>query len=266
MTRSLTRLAPPASPETARPGPSAAAAATVSASDIVFAILCGAGRRVAMSPEVALVPRQCSAIEEMDRGRAMQRSSRRRQGACAVLVATACGGVWAQAVDLDADRQPLLRSQTRLELERVDPVVEAPTASTARLYRLDRTPSSAVSEELRTRWWLGNGRSSVGAGADWAATPVGSSLRPWRPVLGLRTEVSSHTRLIYEVRGAAAPWASTLPGAANQEVRVALEFRSARSPAQNLRNGLFRVQLSNTSALMLKPRSGGLVVSYRSQF
>ena len=185
----------------------------------------------------------------------------------AVVLATVCGGGMAQTVQLDADRRLGVRPQMRLELERVDPLVEAPDGSTARLYRIDQTPSAAVSEELRTRWWLGDGAGSIGAGADWAATPVGSSLRPWRPVVGLRADVSARTRLIYEVRGAAAPWASAaLPGAANQEVRVALEFKSARNPAQNLRNGLFRVQLSNTSALMLRPRGGGLVVSYRSQF
>ncbi|MBL8302375.1 MAG: hypothetical protein JNM26_06345 [Ideonella sp.] len=173
----------------------------------------------------------------------------------------------AQGIDADVDRAVNPPAPARLEIERVDPLVEAPTGSTARLYRLDQGASAAVSEELRTRWWVGNGIGSIGAGADWAATPARSALRPWRPVLGVRADVGARTRLIYEVRGAAAPWASTgLPGAESQEVRVAMEFRSAPSAAQNLRNGLFRVQLSNTSALMLKPRSGGLVISYRSQF
>ena len=173
----------------------------------------------------------------------------------------------AQTVELTPERQLLVMPTTRIEMERVDPQVDAPTGSTARLYRIDGTPSPATSEELRTRWWFGNGVGSLGAGADWAAVPGGSPLRPWRPVLGVRAEVSTQTRLVYEVRGAAAPWATPgLPGAENQEMRVALEFKSAKSQARNLRDGLFRVQLSSTSMLSLRPRGGGMVVSYRSQF
>lgn len=207
---------------------------------------------------------------ETDMGRSEWWSRRRRRtaGLSAVLV-LGCGAEWAlaQVAGLDVDRSVSSTRSARLEIERVDPLVDDPTGSTARLYRLDQTASAAASDELRTRWWVGRGAGSVGAGADWAATPARSTLRPWRPVLGLRADLGERTRVIYEVRGAASPWASTgLPGAENQEVRVALEFKSARNPAQNLRNGLFRVQLSNTSALWLKPRSGGLVISYRSQF
>lgn len=192
----------------------------------------------------------------------------RTVGLLAVLgLGTAVSFAQALGPDHEVDRLVPSPAPARLEIERVDPLLEAPTGSTARLYRLDGTPSAAVSEELRTRWWVGHGVGSIGAGADWAATPARSALRPWRPVLGLRADGGARTRLIYEVRGAAAPWASAgWPGANAQEVRVAMEFKSARNPAQNLRNGLLRVQLSNTSALMLKPRSGGLVVSYRSQF
>lgn len=208
--------------------------------------------------------------EETDMGRSQTGSRQcRRAAGLPVALMLGCGisVALAQPVDLSIDRTVTSAPAARLEIERVDPLVDAPGGSTARLYRLDRTASAAVSDELRTRWWLGRGAGSIGAGADWAATPARSALRPWRPVLGLRADVGDHARLIYEVRGAAAPWASTgLPGAESQEVRVAMEFKSARSPAQNLRNGLLRVQLSNTSALMLKPRSGGLVVSYRSQF
>lgn len=154
-----------------------------------------------------------------------------------------------------------------LELQRVDPVLDDPQGSTARLYRLDRTPQAEPSQELRTRLWVGNHLGGLGAGADWSATPAGSSLRPWRPVLGLRADVSNQTRLIYEVRGPASSLASVPgSGATESEVRWALEFKKAPSAASHLRNGLLRVQLSNSSSLVLRPRSGGVMVSYRSQF
>jgi hypothetical protein len=185
-------------------------------------------------------------------------------GACGL----ACGGALAQPATVGSGLVAGSASLGVVELERVDPLVDAPTASTARLYRVDASPVAAVSKELRTRWWLGGGGSGLGAGADWAATPVGAALRPWRPVLGLRAALTPQTRLLYEWRApAAAPWAvDGLPGASQREVRVVMEFKSARNPAQSLRHGLFRVQLSNSSALWLKPRSGGLVVSYRAQF
>ena len=171
----------------------------------------------------------------------------------------------AQAQTAAASTVPLLGVNVAMEV--VDPSIDSPTGSTARLYRIDQTPQGLTSAELRARWWWGNGVGSLGAGADWAATPAGSVFRPLRPVVGLRANVSDQTRLVYEVRGAASTLPSTaVLGATEREARLALEFKSARNPVQNLRNGLFRVQLSNTSALFLKPRSGGMVVSYRSQF
>ncbi|GAP35249.1 hypothetical protein ISF6_0840 [Piscinibacter sakaiensis] len=157
-----------------------------------------------------------------------------------------------------------------IELTRIDPALEDPQASTARLYRLDASPQAPVSPELRTRLWWGNARGALGAGADWAAAPAGSALRPLRPVVGVRAEVSEQARLTYELRAPASSLAlsgsaAALAGAA-PEARLGLEFRSAPSAARNLRNGLFRVQLSNSSALFVRPRSGGMMLSYRSQF
>lgn len=196
---------------------------------------------------------------------------------CAAASATAADGVEGVAVQAmqaqlarpasgaraeDRDVQPMLG----VELQRVNPAVDEPNGSTARLYRLDRSPQAESSPELRTRLWVANRYGGLGAGADWAAAPAGSTLRPLRPVLGLRAEVSTQTRFIYEVRGPASSLANGVPGATDPEMRMALEFKSAPSAARNFRNGLFRVQLSNSSALTLRPRSGGMVVSYRSQF
>ncbi len=153
-----------------------------------------------------------------------------------------------------------------VEMEAVDPGVEAPSGTTARLYRSDATPQATVSTELRTRLWWGNARAGMGGGTDWATAPAGSALRPWRPVVGVRANMGEQARLVYELRGPASPSPALGAAAGDNEARVALEFKSATNPAQNLRNGLFRVQLSNSSSLFLKPRSGGMVVSYRSQF
>ena len=159
------------------------------------------------------------------------------------------------------------RPTTSLELDVVDPAIAAPTGTTARLYRLDQTTQSPSSHELHLRLWWGKGVGSMGAGTDWAIAPAGSSLRPLRPVLGVRANLSDQARLIYELRGATSALASiNALGATDPQARLALEFKSANNPAQHLRNGLFRIQLSNSSTLFIRPRNGGLGVSYRSQF
>ena len=50
--------------------------------------------------------------------------------------------------------------------------------------------------------------------------------------------------------------------------RVALEFKGVGSSkaASPLSGGLLRVQMSGTSTLQFKPRSGGMSVTYRAKF
>lgn len=82
------------------------------------------------------------------------------------------------------------------------------------------------------------------------------------PVIGLR--LSDRTRVIYEPKPVR-PWADN-NGLTQQrsEQRVGLEFRN-RSGTRELRN-LLRVQLTSDSTLQFRPRSGGLAVSWRSEF
>ena len=49
---------------------------------------------------------------------------------------------------------------------------------------------------------------------------------------------------------------------------LALEFKAVGNSkaAQPLSSGLLRVQMSGTSSLQFKPRSGGLAVTYRAKF
>lgn len=155
----------------------------------------------------------------------------------------------------------------QVELESVVPILESTAGTTARQYRADDAERYIAAPELRARVWWGTPMAGLGTGADLVSTAGVPGLRPLRPVLGVRANMSERTRVIYEVRGPAASAPSVpLPGAGDQEARLALEFRKAKSPAQDLRNGLFRVQLSNSSSWVLKPRKGGLLVSYRSQF
>jgi hypothetical protein len=93
--------------------------------------------------------------------------------------------------------------------------------------------AAALGEGVRARWWLGQGRVAVGAGADWTAsaqpTPFGAG-----------------------AAGALRP-------------RFALEFR-AKAAAKDLRESLLRVQMSGDAALHFRPRGGGLQITYRERF
>ncbi len=118
---------------------------------------------------------------------------------------------------------------------------------------------------LRARWWWGRGALEVGAGADWRAPSVAASgAQPWSQVLGVRATLSPRTRLVYETETALP--GSRADGASPRTSRVALEFKSRKSPVSNLRDGLMRVQLSGDAAVHLKPRGGGLQVMYRERF
>jgi hypothetical protein len=124
-----------------------------------------------------------------------------------------------------------------------------------------------VDDSLRARVWWGRGAVEVGAGADWrAASFTANAAQPWSQVVGVRATLSARTRIVYET-GAALPWRSgdnVATGARTS--RVALEFKSRKSPVSNLRDGLLRMQLSSDAAVHLKPRGGGLQVTYRERF
>lgn len=212
------------------------------------------------------------------RGRKGQRVDRLAGVACVLLLgllsapsASADVMSWQAAVRGGAAVDDAPNAPTaQVELESVAPNLESPTNPTARQYRIDDSDRPVLSPELRTRVWWGTAMAGLGTGADLVPTGTVPGWRPVRPVMGVRASMTERTRLVYEVRGPAVSSSSAasslLPGVADNETRLSLEFRSAPSAAQHLRNGLFRVQLSNSSALLLKPRSGGVLVSYRAQF
>ena len=105
---------------------------------------------------------------------------------------------------------------------------------------------------------------------DTSAAPTGPALaRPQADAVEpptLRVPVTSNAQLVFQPR----PWQTTdaLTAASLQvpiqQTRLGLEFKATR-PTDGARSWL-RVQLSGDSVLQFRPRGGGLVVTYRSQF
>jgi hypothetical protein len=155
---------------------------------------------------------------------------------CAALV---CGAAQAQSADGSDERRSINRP--RFELDTLPRWTPRPTLTSPwDVSRVSALPPSVplagsgatYGDGLRARWWWGRGKLALGAGADWSAE---------------------------------APTTPYAPGAAPLRPRFALEFR-ARSASKDLREGLLRVQMSGDAALHLRPRSGGLQVSYRERF
>lgn len=131
-----------------------------------------------------------------------------------------------------------------------------------------RANTTAFADEgLRARWWWGRGAIEFGTGADWRASAFSANAaQPWSQVVGVRATLSARTRVVYETE-AVLPWRSGENAAVGARTsRVALEFKSKKSPVSNLRDGLLRMQLSSDAAVHLKPRGGGLQVTYRERF
>ncbi|MEO5770984.1 MAG: hypothetical protein ABIQ29_02830 [Burkholderiaceae bacterium] len=127
------------------------------------------------------------------------------------------------------------------------------------------------SDGLRTRMWWGTGAFEVGAGANVNPTStapgLATSANRGTAVVGLRAQVAQGTHLAIERDTLATSVGAG--GVAPVEVsRVALEFKAVGNSkaAQPLSSGLLRVQMSGTSSLQFKPRSGGLAVTYRAKF
>lgn len=117
-------------------------------------------------------------------------------------------------------------------------------------------PASGMS----ARWWISTGALAWGIGTDLPADP--STFGP-RAVLAVRAELGANARIGYDLisahRGAAADEEAASGG------RLALEFRTT-SATRDLREGLLKVQLSNSSSLHFRPRRSGVMVSWRAQF
>lgn len=154
----------------------------------------------------------------------------------------------------------------RIEIESLPHAMQARSA-----FHGARPLFDTPSDGLRTRLWWGKGGFEVGAGANLnpsntapglAASPsVGSA------VVGLRARVAQGTHLAIE-RDTLSTSVGTGVAAPVETSRVALEFKTVGNSkaAQPLSSGLLRVQMSGTSSLQFKPRSGGLAVTYRAKF
>ena len=154
----------------------------------------------------------------------------------------------------------------RIEFERL-PYAIQPRAATAGARALFDNPSDG----LRTRVWWGKGGLEVGAGANVnpsnTAPGLAATGNSGTAVLGLRAQVAQGTYLAFERDTLAASAGAGAPVPVEGS-RLALEFKAvgASRAAQPLSSGLLRVQVSGTSSLQFKPRSGGMAVTYRAKF
>lgn len=154
----------------------------------------------------------------------------------------------------------------RLEMESLPHAMQPRPAVTG-----PRTLFDTPSDGLRTRMWWGKGALEVGAGANLNASNTVPGLAPsasvGTAVLGLRAQVAQGTHLAFE-RDTLATSVGAGAAAPVEGSRVALEFKAVGNSkaAQPLSSGLLRVQMSGTSSLQFKPRSGGLAVTYRAKF
>jgi len=185
---------------------------------------------------------------------------------CAALIlsgAVSCGVLAnADADSAYSDYASKPPPRTSIEVESVGPAlnVRAPLTTTTLPGDPATLRSDSSGDYLRTRWWWHLGAVGVGGGGDWL---LGSGVRP---VLGLRANLTRQASLVYErlpVGAAAAP--AGLDSVLPDEQRWALEFKPAGNSA-SMYAGLVRIQLSGSSTLLLRPRSGGLMLSWRSRF
>lgn len=143
-------------------------------------------------------------------------------------------------------------------------------------------PGQAVAATLAQRHtlWARRGAAAVGLGVQSAAPsgPAGlapaagtadrASLAGSHLVVGMALETSARSRLVVDTPLLPAPRLddSLHPAANGREVRVGLQIKPA-DPLKSLRAGqLFKLELSTRSQLALKPRSGGVMMSYSAKF
>lgn len=158
----------------------------------------------------------------------------------------------------------------RLEIETVSPAWQPRAAGAAAEGASPANLSEGNRESVRARWWWGSGGLEVGAGADWSSLAGSERSIAYRrtttPVLGLRAELARGTHLAYERDAVVATRQDDFPATAGSS-RLALELSAGGASRERvLPAGLLRVQLSSASTLQLRPRSGGLSVTYRAGF
>ncbi len=165
-----------------------------------------------------------------------------------------------------ASGEPPQAQGPRIEVESL-PYAMQPRSALGGVRTLIDTPSDGV----RTRMWWGRGAFEVGAGANVnpsnTVPGLATSANVGSAVVGLRARVAQGTHLAIE-RDTLSTNVGAGASAPVEVSRVALEFKAVGNSkaAKPLSSGLLRVQMSGTSSLQFKPRSGGLAVTYRANF
>lgn len=88
--------------------------------------------------------------------------------------------------------------------------------------------------------------------------------QPWQRTYALSVPAPGSTRLLYE--RSVPLWAGRTLGDSTPVNRIGIEFRPRSSTAQLRDLGVFRVQLSRSSNVSMRPRRGGIAVSWRATF
>lgn len=176
--------------------------------------------------------------------------------------------------------QPAVSQAPTVEVQNewVPPQVDAPQASSL-------VPGQGVEAAVaqRSTLWARRGRAAVGLGVQspLPAGPAGyNALAPAAPqaerasfagsnlVVGMALVTSERSRLVVDTPLLPPPRLddSLNPAVNSREVRVGLQIKPA-DPLKSLRAGqLFKLELSTRSQLALKPRSGGVMMSYSAKF
>jgi hypothetical protein len=173
--------------------------------------------------------------------------------------------------------QPVAGEEAALEV-RSEVVAASPEATPLAF----STPGLQSTTALRSTVWARRGTAAVGLGvqaqqAPGAASPSAlaptsgldrAALAPAHLFVGMALETSERSRLVVDtpLLPAPRPDDSLNPASGRREVRVGLQIKPA-DPLKSLRAGqLFKLELSTRSQLSLKPRSGGLMMSYSAKF
>lgn len=163
---------------------------------------------------------------------------------------------WAQG---EPDGNLVGLPRVRFEID----VLPPPLAPRARAHSADvQTPNDLSTRQagLGARWWLTSGSVAWGIGTELPGGPAG--LAP-RAVLAVRTEIGANARVGFDLLPAIRDAAAAEEPA--ERARLALEFRTT-SAVRDIREGLLKLQLSNSSSLHFQPRRSGAVLSWRAQF
>lgn len=190
-----------------------------------------------------------------------------------VSMACLCTPMASQALDV-AVAEPVSRIEMRSEI-----VPGTGSAAAGGSNSRSSVPQAAMlSGAVRNTAWVRQGNAAVGVGVEAPMGTVGNSLSSGAGgsradavtpnlLVGVAVQATPRSRLVVDTPVNYRNTANSLnPNEGGREVRVGLVIKPA-DPLKNLRAGqLFKLELSGRSQLAVKPRSGGVAVSYSSKF